>query len=218
MDHAELEVQTRHVTIDQIVAMNIRYWRRAARMTQEELGELLGWSAANVSAAERSADDERDRRRFNAGTLTALSLALSVPLIALFLPPEDDGTVTRYLFRTPEGDGEMDMGDLMALVVMTDSDDDQPVMLAYRDRFRAAADMYLDEEWAKTVASWLKNIESAELRAIRADRLRSRQAEALRAAAEWGSLADAIDPGKEGATAPRERPSRTVRQEEPAVS
>lgn len=86
------------------------------------------------------------------------------------------------------------MGDLLALVVMTDSEDDSDVMAAYRIRFQAAADTYLDEEWAKTVGSWLRRIESAELCAIRVARMRIRQAEALRAAAEWESLADAIDP------------------------
>ena len=194
-DHDEAPPEATPVDMDQIVAMNIRYWRRAAGMSQEHLGKLLGWSAANVSAAERSADEKRERRRFDASTLTALSLALSVPLIALFLPPEDDGTAKRYLFQAP--DGERDMGDLMALVVMTDSDDDSHVMLAYRQRFQLAADTYLDEEWARAVGSWLRNLESAEVRAIRTARMRTRQAEALRAAAEWGSLADAIDPERD---------------------
>lgn len=193
--HDETPLEVALVDMDQIVAMNIRYWRRAAGMSQETLGKMLGWSAANVSAAERSADEKRERRRFDASTLAALSLALAVPLIALFLPPEDDGTVKRYLFQAP--DGKRDMEDLMTFVVMTDTEEDTDVMDAYRHRFQAAADTYLDEEWARAVGSWLRSLESAEVRAIRAARLRTRQAEALRAAAEWGSLADAIDPERD---------------------
>ena len=187
-----------HIDVDQIVAMNIRHWRRAAGMTQEELGDLLGWSAANVSAAERSADEKRERRRFDAGTLTALSLALSVPLIALFFPPEGDGTDKRYLFPglpgDPEGRTERDMADLLGLVVMTDSDDDSDVMTSYRYRFSTIVSYYLDSEWSREVARWLGRIESAELRAIRAAHLRTRRAGLLQTAAELAELADAIDP------------------------
>ena len=194
-----------HIDVDQIVAMNIRYWRRAAGMTQERLGELLGWSAANVSAAERSADEKRERRRFDAGTLTALSLALSVPLVALFFPPEDDGPERRYLFPAlpgdPEGRNERDMADLLGLVVMTDSDDESDVMACYRHRFTGLVSFYLDSEWSRELARWLGRIESAELRAIRAAHLRSRRAALLQTAAELGELADAIDP-EEGTDGP----------------
>jgi len=199
VDQAESEgpedTPGRHVTIDQLVAANMRHWRIAAGMTQEELGQSLGWSAANVSAAERSADSSRDPRRFNAQTLTDLSLALSVPLIALFLPPEDDGTAARYTFT---GAGtEHDMGDLTGLVVMTDSDDDAPVMQQYRRRLMAAAGRYLDERWQDEVARWLRTIEPAELRAERAGRLRAGRDGLLRAAAELDSIAGIIDPAKE---------------------
>jgi transcriptional regulator with XRE-family HTH domain len=194
-DYSSLPVA--HVTVDQIVAMNTRHWRRAAGMTQEELGEQLGWSAANVSAAERSADEGRDRRRFDADTLTALCLALGVPLIALFLPPEDDGTVRQYRYATPPGyggSGELHMKELMELVVMPDSHDDSDIMAAYRHRLTTAATAYLDPDWSKEVARWLREVESAEERAIRAEHLRNRRAELLRTAGELGDLADAIDP------------------------
>jgi len=189
---------TVHVDIEQIVAMNIRYWRRCAGMTQEGLGELLGWSAANVSAAERSADEKRERRRFDAGTLTGLSLALGVPLIALFFPPEDDSPGRRYVFPAlpgdPEGDTELDMTDLLGFVLMPDSSNDTDIMAAYRHRFTTAVDTYLDSRWGREVARWLAFTEDAEMRAVRAARLRSRQAEMLRAAAEFGDMADVIDP------------------------
>ena len=116
-----------HLTIDQLVARNMRRWRLAAGLTQDELGARLGWTgpraAANVSAAERSADPSRDARRFDAQTLTELSLALSVPVVAFFVPPDDDGQRARYMFTAAGRD--YDMSDLMALAVMTDSPDDQ---------------------------------------------------------------------------------------------
>jgi transcriptional regulator with XRE-family HTH domain len=192
MDSEPGKVPTRSVTVDQIVAGNIRHWRRAAGMTQEELGRRLGWSDKNVSAAERSADPARDPRRFDAQTLTNLSLALSVPLIALFLPPEDDGEAATYVFSAP--DGEHGMDDFMALVVMTDSNDDAPAMEEYRHRFRDAAYRYLNPAWHAEVASWLRHIETPEMRAERAERLRAERDSMIRTARELGSIADAIDP------------------------
>jgi transcriptional regulator with XRE-family HTH domain len=192
MDSEPGDPPVEHVTVDQVVARNIRHWRRAAGMTQEELGKKLGWSAANVSAAERSADPARDPRRFDAQSLAGLSLALGVPLIALFFPPEDDGQRARYAFAGP--DREHGMDDLMGLVVMTDSDDGSAVMEEYRRRFRGAAGRYLDPGWAEEIAAWLRQAEDAELRADRAARLRAERDALMRAAESLGGLADAIDP------------------------
>ena len=91
------------VTIDQVIAANMRYWRREARMTQEELGKLIGQSDANVSALERSADDNREKRRFDAQAITEIALALGVPIPALFLPPADDRAAAEYIFTTADG-------------------------------------------------------------------------------------------------------------------
>ena len=195
-EQAETDLKTRHVTVDQIVAMNMRYWRRSAGMTQEELGDRLGWSAANVSAAERSAEDGRDRRRFDADTITALSLAIGVPLHAFFFPPGDDGDGKRYVFTPPPGygDEEATMRVLLELVVMPDSDDGRRVMQDYRYRFEATATRYLDEKWARFVGHLVRGIEGPEARAIRAGHLRKRRAELLAAAAELGDIADVIDP------------------------
>ena len=194
----EPERRTVLVDIDQIVAMNIRRWRRIAGMTQEDLGKLLGWSAANVSAAERSADEKRERRRFDASTLTALSLALGVPLIGLFFPPEDDSPAKRYVFPAlpgdPEGDTEQDMGDLLALVLMPDSNDETRVMAAYRERFTEAGDTYLDPQMARDVARWIARTENSELRAMRAARLRAEAAGQRRTAEELEDMAAIIDP------------------------
>lgn len=186
------------VTVDQIVAMNMRYWRRAAGMTQEELGDLIGWSARNVSAAERSADDDRDRRRFDAGTLANLAMALGVPLIAFFLPPADDSPAAEYRFPAlpgdPDGDVELTMGHLLSFIALPDSGERTAIMGIYRDRFNSVANSLLDADGAKEVARMLSLVEDDEHRAIRAERLRQREAELRRAAAELADLADAIDP------------------------
>lgn len=137
MDNSTDGAPVEKVSVDQLVALNIRHWRNAAGLTQAELGGRLGWTAANVSAAERSADPARDARRFDAQTLTELALALGVPLAALFLPPDDDGQRASYCF-TATG-RTWDMGDLMELVVMPDSVDGSPLLEAYRERFNAAA-------------------------------------------------------------------------------
>ena len=184
------------VTIDQIVAANMRYWRKAVGMTQEELGERIGWSAANVSAVERSADEGRERRRFDAQALAQITLALGVPLIALFLPPDDDGTGKAYQFA---GDarsalrGLYGMRELVERIVMPDTDDDSPVMDTYRERLTAAADRYMDPAWAKEIGRMLGQAESAEERAARVARLRMREAELLRIADEIADMASTIE-------------------------
>lgn len=175
------------VTVDQIVAANMRYWRKAAGLTQEELGDRIGWSAPNVSAVEKSAGEGRERRRLDAQALAQIALALGVPLIALFLPPEDDGTGKTYQFA---GHG---MRDLVERVVMPDSDDDTPVMDAYRERLTAAADRYLDPAWAREIGQMLGQAESAEERAARIARLRMRRADLLRAADELADIADTLE-------------------------
>jgi transcriptional regulator with XRE-family HTH domain len=196
MEHADdgtpgQAVPVRHISIDQIVAANMRHWRRAAGMTQEELGRKLGLSAPNVSAIESSAGDGRDPRRFNAEDIANLSLALSVPAIALLLPPEDDGREVTYIFTGPGG--EHDMQDLMTLVVMTDSDDQTPVMKAYRDRMMAAVGRYCDESWKEEVARWLSDASSEDILEDRIARLRSEHEAALRGVQALGAIVDAAE-------------------------
>jgi len=188
------DIPAAEVTADQIVAANMRYWRRAAGLTQEEFGRRIGWKPANVSAAERSADDTRDRRRFDAQTLAELALALGLPIAALFLPPPGDGTEARYEIAASDGN-RYAMADVMELLVMPDSGEESALMDAYRARFGDAARTYLDPEWAGIVARWLKAAGSPAQAADQAARLRARRDDLLRAAAEFGSLADAIDPG-----------------------
>lgn len=204
MDHAEASSQEPAaggipvipVTIDQVVALNLRYWRRAAGMTQEEVGARLGWSPANVSSAERSRDGEQERRRFNAQTLAEMALALGVPVSAFFLPPPDDGTGARYQF-TARG-RHCGMGDLMAFVASPDTDDETPVMDAYRDRFNEAAHRYLEPEQAAMVGRLLNGSSSPQALADTAARLRDERPGLLRVARLLGELADAISAAPEG--------------------
>lgn len=199
MDHAQAPqegIPVVPVTADQLVAYNFRHWRRAAGMTQEEAGAHLGWTAANVSAAERSWDGHRDRRRFDAQTLTEMALALGVPLAALFLPPPDDETGARY--RVSAGSRQYAMRDIMALVVMPDNDDETPVMDAYRERFNADAARYLDPEWAAVAGRLLGAGASPDARAVMAARLKDERAGLLRTAELLGTFAAGLA-GQDGA-------------------
>lgn len=181
------------VIIDQIVAGNIRHWRREAGMTQEELGKRIGWSAANVSAAERSADSDRERRRFDAHTIVTIALALSIPVPALFLPPDDDGVRQRYIFREREdAGGELSMQTLMKLVI-PDYGGDVPIMDKYRRRYGNALTFYIDSEFSDRIDAMFREATAPELRAERASRLRRNRAALLETAAELGGIADALD-------------------------
>ena len=193
-EYATLPAQ--QVTVNQVVAWNMTHLRRAAALTQEELGELLGWSKAIVSAAERSWDGKRVRQ-FTVDDVAAIARALGVPMTALFLPPEDDGDHKRYVLRLAEQDGDcLNMTDLMWLA-LTDNESESAVMNIYRNRLRGAVTTYLDQFWAEEVAGWLRQIDSEEARADRAARLRSRRAALLDLAAELSDLADTLErPGE----------------------
>lgn len=186
----DTEPPVREVTVNQVIARNIGFYRRKAGLTQEQLGARIGWSYGSVSEAERSWDGER-ARKFNAQEVTVLALALGVPVIALFLPPDDDGITARYAITGDRGT-RYEMRDYMALAVMPDGDDDTPVFGAYQDRFNAAAARYLAPEWAATVARWTSGHLSAARRADLAAALLDKERAALEAAAEWRRLASAI--------------------------
>jgi transcriptional regulator with XRE-family HTH domain len=183
----------RQVTVDQVVAWNIAWYRRAAGLTQEQLGERLGgWSKVAVSAAERSVAESRDRRRFDAQTLTELSIALGIPILALFLPPEDDGVGEHYVFRVSDGGADASMTDLMQ-VVLPDTGDRTTVLDKYRHRLQAAVTYYMDPGFGEQVARFMREATDDELRADRAARLRQRQAEAEAMAAEFADIAEALE-------------------------
>lgn len=189
------------VTVDQIVARNIRFWRKAARMTQEDLGALTGWTAANISAAERSAEDGRDRRRFDAQALVTFSRALGVPLLALFLPPVDEGTDRRYIFSDSDSGGWLDMHDLMR-VVYPDSDREGPVMDKYRAWLTHVVEHFMEPEWAEEMARWLGKHEPQDVLAARVRRLRAGQYALTDLAGEWRQMADALAAELDGGEQP----------------
>ena len=147
-------VDDQRKTVNQVVARNITRWRKAAGMTQEELGKRMGgWSNAAVSAAERSWDGGR-KREFDADTIDALARALGVPVLAMFLPPGD-------------GPG---MAELFARV-MPESMDDTPAMDAYRAALGESAARYLGPLRATDMQDYLRDLVNAD---GRHDRLRQR--------------------------------------------
>ena len=107
------------ISVNQVIAWNLRWLRLAKQMKQRELGELLGWSNQTVSDAERSFDGDRTRL-FDAQEITELALALGVPIAALFLPP-DDGD---YQFPDHAGH-QRDMGTLLQLALPDNDADDR---------------------------------------------------------------------------------------------
>jgi transcriptional regulator with XRE-family HTH domain len=127
--HADLPV--RRVTVNSIVALNLAFFRKAAGLTQEELGERIGWGKSVVSTAERSWDAKRVRS-FSAEDLIAIATALQIPLAALFLPPEDDGTAFDYVVDTPWLEGR-DAYELLTHAFPAYGGD-TPVRDAYRKR------------------------------------------------------------------------------------
>jgi len=124
------DIPERRVTFSQCVGFNINAYRKAAGLTQEQLGERLGgWSGASVSAAERSWEGKRVRK-FDVDELVQIAAALGVPVLALLLPPSDAGITVRYAF----GDGVP--ADLMGILVPSYGGD-APVVAAFRERLLA---------------------------------------------------------------------------------
>jgi uncharacterized protein YegP (UPF0339 family) len=130
---AGLPVQS--VTINQVVGYNMASYRKAAGLTQEDLGQRLGgWTKVAVSAAERSWDGKRIRK-FDADEIIRIAAVLGVPPAALFLPPEGDGTAVRYVLDVPGEGGKQ--ADLLTYVFPT-HEADSPAMAAYRMRLIGA--------------------------------------------------------------------------------
>jgi len=185
----------REITVNQVVAWNTARYRRAAGLTQEQLGARVGWSGESVSQAERSFQPAARTREFDAQQTAVLALALGVPLTALFLPPADDAAAARYVIPGDRGI-RYDMRDYMALAVTPDGDDDTPVFGLYRERFNTAASRYLDPEWAATVGRWTRSARSPAMRADLAAHLRDTEQAMLEGAATLRRLAGAIEEDK----------------------
>lgn len=187
------ELPRQQKTVNQIVAWNIAWYRNAAGLTQEELGELIGRGKRNVSADERSWDGDRTRE-FNAQELATLADALGIPIGALFLPPVDDEVTVRYEWRPYDGaDHCLDMADLMAMI-MPDSPSDSRAMEAYRRRLDAAVRQYMPPRWTDEVARWRSAMTEREINAEAADELRAEWEVLMRIAARHGRIIRSYEP------------------------
>jgi transcriptional regulator with XRE-family HTH domain len=155
-DHQEHEAELpeRRVTLNMLVGYNMTFFRKAAGLTQEELGTRLGWTNVAVSAAERSWDGKR-LRKFDADELASIAQALHVPIPALLLPPEDDLGDWRYVVAGDDS-ATADMRTLLSYAMSDPPDDPSPSMAAYEQRFVAAVRKYFDSRVTEAVATRLK--------------------------------------------------------------
>lgn len=139
------ELPAVRVTLNQIVAWNMAYFRKAAGLTQEELGKLLQgwtqrpWGKAGVSAAERAWDGKRPRQ-FDADLILGLARAMDVPIAAFYLPPDNDGVTCRYVIDPPYPptgvpDVSITMHDLLSYALSDPAEDDSEAHKRYRERF-----------------------------------------------------------------------------------
>jgi transcriptional regulator with XRE-family HTH domain len=139
---AEPRLPQREASINQLIAFNMAAFRKAAGLTQKQLGERLGgWSEASVSAAERSWDGKRVRQ-FDADEIVAIAAVLGVPVIALLLPPPDAWTATDYTFTaTPAPVSPMDAPGLLAHLYLFPGPGEAvtQVMAVFRERLIALA-------------------------------------------------------------------------------
>lgn len=175
----------RHLAVNQVVAWNLAYFRKAAGLTQDELGARIGWSNAIVSAAERSWDGKRVRA-FTADDIVTIAAAFGLPIVAMFLPPEDDGVDARYLLHLPVGELEtacLTMRDLMLRIVNPDetggASDEYPIVKRYWDRYVTAINGYLRADRIGELAEYIEDLSTEERIVEHLARLRG-QYEALR--------------------------------------
>jgi transcriptional regulator with XRE-family HTH domain len=183
----------RRITPNQLVAFNMRRWRKAAGLTQADLGEALDREPREISARERSWDEGARPREFNADDLLALAAALDVPLAAFFLPPDDEGDGAHYLLEMPspalQGRG---MGSVFGYLWPDAGQADTPVMNAYRETLTAAVRAYLDPARGEEIVRYLDEMTERE----QADEMLGRLAEqraALRSVlSDLDSLASAV--------------------------
>lgn len=168
--------------MNQAVAFNVARWRKAAGLTQQQLGERIGWSADAVSEAERSFAGSRTRQ-FDADLLAGIAIALGVPVAALLLPPPG------CTFRIPGG--YLDGGALLRLAI-PDNDSDAGVMGEYRDawNFTGMALLGDDPEAMQLMARWIGD--TAGRRAELAAYLRDEREELLKAAEKAAARLDGI--------------------------
>lgn len=123
-------------------------FRKAAGLSQQDFGERMGgWSAASVSAAERSWDGSRIKK-FDADEIMRIAAVLNLPLAALFVPPEDSGTAVHYVLDTPlPVENGSELGSLLPYAFPDFGEEygSSPVWDAYRQRLIAAGLGRLDK-------------------------------------------------------------------------
>lgn len=107
----------RELTPNDIVSLNMAYYRQAAGLSQKQLADKLGWIKAVVSTAERSCDGKRTRN-FTANDIAELAECFGIPVGALFIPPPEVHLSPPPLFDA--------------------TDTGSPVADAYRDRLAEA--------------------------------------------------------------------------------
>ena len=202
MEHAQDGTPVREITLNHVVAWTLAWYRRRAGLTQVQLRDRLGWTGTSVSEAERSWDGKRVRE-FDAQTLAAIARALGVPLLALFLPPADDGRGCIYELQPPGTEEKpLPMAEVMASLVMPDWPSENPLMDTYRHRLRDAVHLYTDPEKEADVERWLSPADEEAARKERAALYRSIAGQASDFLGDiiddYTARADALDP--EGAT------------------
>jgi len=165
------------LSVNQVVAANIRTFRIAAGLTQKQLGEMVGLSHENVSNMERSAEPGRTRRQFDADLIAAFALAIGVPVTAFFLPPADDGTTTRYVAVAAD-QLTADMRTLFDIAT-TEPADGTPAARAYVDRLRLAISVYASPLPGGELSRYFEDLTTEEQRAAALERVRQ-QLPALR--------------------------------------
>lgn len=74
------------LTPNDIVSLNMAYYRQAAGLSQQQLADKLGWIKPVVSTAERTWEGRR-KRNFTADDLAELAAFFRIPVGALFVPP-----------------------------------------------------------------------------------------------------------------------------------
>jgi transcriptional regulator with XRE-family HTH domain len=91
-----LSVMNVCLTSDMSIAKNIRRFREAAKLTQDELGERLGWTGAAISNYEREVQTPA------AGNLSRIAEALGVTVSDLVGDRKDDPRVAQQAAELDE--------------------------------------------------------------------------------------------------------------------
>lgn len=153
-DGEEAQLPEHRITGNMLVSYNLAYFRKAAGLSQMELGERLGWTNVAVSAAERSWDGKRVRK-FNADEIVRLARIFGVPVPAMFMPPADDGDACRYIVDT--GDGDMAVGEFFVSAVAESGFGSSTLPgQAYANDLITAMAKYTDPGMHETIAKGLR--------------------------------------------------------------